>query len=150
MSTFFTHIWAGPIVHCFYIYWSLSPWCLCQIYVQCSCLHFFQAIELEIELQIYFCTEDFMSSHFYNSCTHHKECLYWWLLYQCTLLDLKALVIVINSKVRRSFNFSGDNKRGLSIELPTQLLFSYIYQSKWGFPICVKTNSCTSWGQKQW
>ena len=142
---------SGPIVHCFYIYWSLSPWCSCQIYVQCSCLQFFQAIELSIETLFPYYTYIFAQKilclhtftiYVHNTKSKKKQCLNCW-LYECTLLDkesidLKALVKAINSKVRRSFDFSGDDKCGLclSIELSTQLLFSHIYQSKLGFPLC--------------
>ena len=84
-----------------------------------SCLHFFQAIELEIKTlfpyykyifaQKIVCLHTF-TIHVHNTKSKKKQCLNCW-LYECTLLDkdsldLKALVKAMSSKVRWLVDFS--------------------------------------------
>ena len=102
----------------FFVFGALSPWCLCQIYVQC-CLHFCHAIELSIETlfpyykyifaQKISCLHTF-TIHVHNTKSKKKQCLNCW-LYECTLLDkesldLKPLVKAMSSKVRWLVDFS--------------------------------------------
>ena len=76
----------------FFVQRTLSLWCLCQIYVQCSCLHFFQAIELSIETLFPYYTYIFAQKilclhtftiYVHNTKSKKKQCLNCW-LYECT------------------------------------------------------------------